>query len=349
MDKYFTLHRCTFSVLSAAADRFVFSYIEYFSRKTECCITQAKLAEKLNISTAKVKKAIARLSDCDLVKVRANSAGQHKTLNTYAVNRQKFNKMKSAYNADYQEIRVSEEVFKVFGATKEAILYALMDTLTQASFKRGEDKEASINYLNQGYILYGQKQLADMCGCSARFVLDTLNQWQRDQLLDIEEIPMDWRSSKHASLLKSSIEEFAQVKKVSLQNVESEKSIPSNSNEGEKSIPSKPFEVKKVSPIELNTSELNTSFLNKDTVKGSESRSADPLSGVENSNSDFSQREAMRKRIENQKKEIECQKHRNAIIFGYEIKEDEHRDNRNTSDDELREIQRQRNKRIYTA
>lgn len=293
MDKYFTLYRCTFSVLSAA-DRFVFSYIEYFSRKTECCITQSRLAEKLNISTAKVKKAIARLSECDLVRIHANSAGQHKTLNTYTVNRQKFKSLKSEYKADYQEIRVSEDMLKVFGATKEAILYALMDTLTQASLKRGENKDTAecVNFLNQGYILYGQKQLADMCGCSARFVLDTLNQWHDEGLLDIDEIPMNWKSSKHAYLLKSDIEDFAEVKKVSLQIVESEKSIPSKANVSEKSIPSKPFEVKKVSPYELNISELNSfSSESRLNVIGSELRSCDPLPIVENSNSDFSEHE----------------------------------------------------------
>lgn len=286
MDKYFTLHRCTFSVLSAAADRFVFSYIEYFSRKSECRITQSQLAEKLNISTAKVKKAIAKLSDVGLVNVHANSAGQHKTLNTYTVNRKKFNSMKSRFTEQYSEIRVSEDAVKVFGASKEAILFALMDVLTQASYRRGDDAEAGLNYLNQGYILYGQKQLADMCGCSARFVLDTLNQWHDDGLLDIEEIPMEWKSSKHAYLLKSSIEEFAQVKKVSLQIVEGEKSIPSKGNEGEKSIPSKPFEVKKVSPNELNNNELKYFSLNKDTVRGSELSAVAPLASVENSNSE---------------------------------------------------------------
>lgn len=334
MDIYFTLYRCTFKNLSAA-DRFVFSYIEYFSRKTACCIRQSALAEKLNVSTVKVKKAIAKLSDIGLVNVHANSAGQHKTLNQYTVNRKRFDAMKSGFTENFHEIRVDQETFAVFGATNEAILYSVMSTLQGASEKRGEDQESAINYLNQGYILYGQKQIADMCGCSARYVLDTLNQWQRDGLIDIEEIPVKWKTSRNAYLLKSTIEDFARVKKVSLQNNKGEKSIPINTNEGEKNIPTKQTKVKKVSPYERKDSER------KDNMKEDSPDFIRPISQSERSlsaerpiveNFDFESEKAKATR-----EKIVAQKHREAFMAGKDI--DEQIDERQTTDDDLRAIQ----------
>lgn len=334
MDIYFTLYRCTFKNLSAA-DRFVFSYIEYFSRKTACCIRQSALAEKLNVSTVKVKKAIAKLSDIGLVNVHANSAGQHKTLNQYTVNRKRFDAMKSGFTENFHEIRVDQETFAVFGATNEAILYSVMSTLQGASEKRGEDQESAINYLNQGYILYGQKQIADMCGCSARYVLDTLNQWQRDGLIDIEEIPVKWKTSRNAYLLKSTIEDFARVKKVSLQNNKGEKSIPINTNEGEKSIPTKQTKVKKVSPYERNDSERNIT-LNEDSpdeirlISDSERSFSAEKPNVENFDFESEKRKETREKII-------AQKHREAFMSGKDI--DEQIDERQTTDADLRAIQ----------
>ena len=342
MDIYFTLHRCIVKYTDgkkekklSAAERFVFSYLEYFSRKSACCIRQSTLAEKLNISTVKVKKAIAKLSDIGLVDVHANSAGQHKTLNQYTVNRKKFDAMKSGFTENFHEIRVDQETFAVFGATNEAILYSVMSALKDASEKRGEDPKSAINYLNQGYVLYGQKQIADMCGCSARFVLDTLNQWQRDSLIDIEENPMNWKESRNAYLLKSTIEDFAKVKKVSLQNSKGEKSIPINTNESEKSIPTKQTKVKKVSPYDRKDSDRKDS-LNEDVpdeirhISHSERSLSPERQCVENFDFESEKAKATREKIV-------AQQHREAFMSGKDI--DEQIDERQTTEDDLRAIQ----------
>lgn len=335
MCKYFTLHRCAFRYLTTA-ERFVFAYVEYFSRKSACCIRQSVLAEKLGLGERTIKKAIAKLSDIGLVKVHANSAGQHKTLNQYTVNRTRFDDMKSGFTENFHEIRVDQETFAVFGATNEAILYSVMSALKGASEKRGEDPDGLKNYLNQGYILYGQKQIADMCGCSTRFVLDTLNQWQRDGLIEIEEIPVKWKTSRNAYLLKSTIEDFARVKKMPLQNNEGEKSAPINANEGEKNAPTKQTKVNFVPPYERNISERKD-ILKEDSpdfirpISHSE-RSPDGQSAiVENSKFDFSKRDAMRAKIVSQK-------HRIAFMAGNDI--EEHPDERQTTDDDLRALQK---------
>lgn len=337
MCKYFTLHRCTFRYLTTA-ERFVFAYIEYFSRKSACCIRQSALAGKLGIGERTIKKAIAKLSDIGLVNVHANSAGQHKTLNQYTVNRKRFDAMKSGFTENFHEIRVDQETFAVFGATNEAILYSVMSALQGASEKRGENPESAINYLNQGYILYGQKQIADMCGCSARFVLDTLNQWQRDGLIDIEEIPLKWKTSRNAYLLKSTIEDFARVKKVPLQNSKGEKSAPINTNEGEKSAPTKQTKVNFVPPYERKDSDRKDS-LNEDVpdeirhISHSERSLSSERPCVENFDFESEKRKETSARIL-------AQQHRIALISGKDI--NGQNDNRKTTDAELRAIQNEK-------
>lgn len=348
MCKYFTLHRCIVKYTDgkkeknlSAAERFVFSYLEYFSRKSACCIRQSVLAEKLGLGERTVKKAIAKLSDIGLVNVHANSAGQHKTLNQYTVNRKRFDAMKSGFTENFHEIRVDQETFAVFGATNEAILFSVMDTLTKASEKRGEDPESAINYLNQGYVMYGQKQIANMCGCSARFVLNTLNQWQRDGLIDITENPMNWKESKNAYLLKSKIADFAKVKMMPLQKNKGENDAPINMNDSENDAPTKQTKVNFMPPYERNISDRKDNMKEDSPdfirpISHSERSLSSERPPVENFDSESEKRKETRAKIV-------AQKHREAFMAGKDI--DEQIDERQTTDADLIAIQKaKRNK-----
>ena len=207
MSEYWNLYRCTFDRLSNA-ERFVFAYIELFSRDGNTCeASQEYIANRLHIGIATVKRCMKTLEEKKLIQIMR---GKPKKGDTWQRCRSKckadrdyLSILNSAWKKDRSKseerlpdvLRVNTEWLQYLGASTKCILFANMYQLKQAGEKLKDTDHRS------QYIMYCQSDLAMQCGCKITTLKEALEELKKAGIVEQYQSVSKWEKSRKCYIL----------------------------------------------------------------------------------------------------------------------------------------------------
>ena len=200
-ERYFKIYRCTFDMLTNA-ERFVFGYIEQFSRAgKECTASQEYIAQRLGLSVKTVKRCVKALSCKGFIHVQRS--GQRKERNAYTVNRDRLNDALRAWKRSNRDqshalpdvLRVYDSMLSAFKASTQCLLVANLYQIQHAGQEKGG--------LFEDGTQYSQEELARQCGCGLTAVKDAISELESSGIITIFDSELNWKKSKKCYVLGS--------------------------------------------------------------------------------------------------------------------------------------------------
>lgn len=198
-ERYLTLYRCTFDYMTNA-ERFIFAYIELFSRSgKECGASQQYIAERLHITEITVLRSTRSLASAGFIFVRRS--GKRKERNAYTVNRAKLHEMLTAWKRANKDrphkmpdaLRIPESFIASFGANTKCLLVANLYQLQTAGQTKG-------GMLADG-VQYSQQALSEQCGCTRPSMCSALRDLESAGIIESGESNMQWKKARRCYVL----------------------------------------------------------------------------------------------------------------------------------------------------
>lgn len=259
MQKYLTVDRWALETMPISA-AVTYAYICTFSRKSGgCSCSVLYLAGRLGVNRRTVMRAVQRLENDGFIRVSRGVRAR----NQYTINAAARNAMRKAWRARSEResmpetLRIDDDLLAQYGASLAAVLLANLRQLQAAAERKAADGDLGAKVIAESGVIYGQRELAAMCGCTDRELRAVVCELAADGVLDVFASPVKWGKSRKCYKLR-----------VFNNQNEPEKMSPSNDDatgknvtiEPEKMSPSNGDEPEKMSPNESNPNESNDDY-----------------------------------------------------------------------------------------